>query len=161
MRMWRTMFSISTIASSTSTPATRPIAIVDMKFSVMPIMLMNQKAGIAESGMATAEMSGRANVAEEEEDDENREDRALDQAFHRRPVLRLGVVDGVEDLREADLRILLLELLQLFPAGVVGGDFGRALGALDHEGDDLAAVHLGDRALLGIAVLDLRRDRRA
>ena len=40
MRMWRTMFSISTIASSTSTPATSPIAIVDMKFIVMPSCVM-------------------------------------------------------------------------------------------------------------------------
>ena len=31
-------------------------------------------------------------------------------------VLRLGIIDGVEDLREVDLRILLLELLQLLPA---------------------------------------------
>ena len=82
-----------------------------MKLSVIPIMLMNQKAGIADSGMASAEMSGRADVAEEQEDDEDREDGAFDQAFHRRCVLRLGVVDGVEDLGEVDLRILLLELL--------------------------------------------------
>ena len=57
MRMWRTMFSISTIASSTSTPATRPMAMVDMKFMVIPNMLMNQKAGMAESGMEIADIS--------------------------------------------------------------------------------------------------------
>ena len=81
---------------------------------------MNQKAGIAESGMASAEMSGRADVAQEQEDDENREDRALDQALHRRRILLLGVVDAVEDLGEVDLRIFLLDLLQLGPGLVVG-----------------------------------------
>ena len=50
-----------------------------MKFSVIPIMLMNQKAGIADSGIASAEMSGGADVAEEQEDDEDGEDRAFDQ----------------------------------------------------------------------------------
>ena len=51
------MFSISTIASSTSTPATKPIAMVDMKLSVIPSRLMNQKAGIADIGIASAEMA--------------------------------------------------------------------------------------------------------
>ncbi len=50
------MFSISTIASSTSTPATRLSASSEMVFSVNPIMSMNQKAGMADSGMASAEM---------------------------------------------------------------------------------------------------------
>ena len=56
MCMWRTIFSISTIASSTSTPATRLSASSVMKLSVKPIRLMIQKVGIAESGMASAEM---------------------------------------------------------------------------------------------------------
>ena len=56
MRMWRTIFSISTIASSTSTPATRLNASSEMLFRVKPIMSMNQKAGIADSGMASAEI---------------------------------------------------------------------------------------------------------
>ena len=155
MRMWRTMFSISTIASSTSTPATRLSASSDRKLSVIPIMFMNQKAGIADSGMASAEISGRADVAQEQEDDEHGEDRAFDQGLHRRVILRLGVVDLVEDLGEVDPRIFLLDLAQLLPGRVVGGDVRRALGALDVEADDLAAVHLGDRALLGIGVLDL------
>ena len=56
MRMWRTMFSISTMASSTSTPATRLIARSDRKLRLMPSRLMNQKAGIADNGMAKAEI---------------------------------------------------------------------------------------------------------
>ena len=98
----------------------------------------------------------RADVAKEQQNDEDGEDRALDQAFHRRAVLRLGVVDGVEDLGEAGPSDSPSRAsCSSFHGIVVGGDFGRALGALDHEGDDLAAVHLGDRALLAIAVLDL------
>jgi hypothetical protein len=49
------MFSISTIASSTSTPATRPSASSDMVFSVKPIRLITQNVGMADSGMAIAE----------------------------------------------------------------------------------------------------------
>jgi hypothetical protein len=52
------MFSISTMASSTSTPATRPSASSDMLLSVKPNhAFMHQKVGIAESGIATAETS--------------------------------------------------------------------------------------------------------
>ena len=56
MRMWRTMFSISTMASSTSTPATSDSASRLMELSVKPIQLMNAKVGIADSGMASAEI---------------------------------------------------------------------------------------------------------
>ena len=56
MRIWRTIFSISTIASSTSTPATRLSASSEMPLSVKPIMSMNQKVGIAESGIAKADI---------------------------------------------------------------------------------------------------------
>ena len=56
MRMWRTIFSISTMASSTSTPATSPSASSESSFSEKPNHVrMNQKVGIAESGMAMAE----------------------------------------------------------------------------------------------------------
>ena len=48
------MFSISTIASSTSTPATRPRASSESWFRLKPIRSMNQKVGMADSGMATA-----------------------------------------------------------------------------------------------------------
>src|SRR5205814_467771 len=54
MRMWRTMFSISTMASSTSTPATSDRASRLIEFSVKPIHCMNANVGIADSGMASA-----------------------------------------------------------------------------------------------------------
>ena len=57
MRMWRTMFSISTIASSTRTPATKDSASRLMEFSVKSIHCMKAKVGIADSGIASAEMS--------------------------------------------------------------------------------------------------------
>jgi hypothetical protein len=58
IRMWRTIFSISTIASSTSTPATRPSASSDSWLSVKPNQLWrNQKVGIADKGMAIADTS--------------------------------------------------------------------------------------------------------
>ena len=71
----------------------------------------------------------------------------------------LGVIDGVEDLREVDLGVFLLELLHLLPRGIIGRDLRRALGPLDLERDDLLSIHLGDRALLGRGVLDLAEIR--
>ena len=56
IRMCLTMFSISTIASSTRTPATSASASSDIWFRLKPSRSMNQKAGIADSGIAIAEM---------------------------------------------------------------------------------------------------------
>ena len=55
MWIWRTIFSISTIASSTSTPATSPSASSDIVLSVKPISVMTQNVGIDDSGIASAE----------------------------------------------------------------------------------------------------------
>ena len=57
MRMCLTMFSISTMASSTSTPATsdRPSSVTP--FSVNPMACMKAKVGTADSGIASAEMT--------------------------------------------------------------------------------------------------------
>ena len=57
MRMWRTMFSISTIASSTRMPVTRVIASRLTKLSEKPIRFMKKKAGRMDSGSATAASS--------------------------------------------------------------------------------------------------------
>ena len=57
MRMWRTMFSISTMASSTSTPATKDNDSSVIPLSVKPIHCIKAKVGMADKGMASAEMS--------------------------------------------------------------------------------------------------------
>ena len=67
MRMWRTMFSISTMASSTSTPATSDSASRLIELSVKSIHCMNAKVGIADSGIASAEIERRAHVAQEQD----------------------------------------------------------------------------------------------
>ena len=93
MRICRTMFSISTIASSTRTPATKPIAIVDMKLSVIPSMLMNQKAGIADIGMASAEIAvARMSRRKRRTTKTARTAPSISPSIADR-VLRLGVVD--------------------------------------------------------------------
>ncbi len=56
MRMWRTMFSISTMASSTSTPATSERASKVIWLRVKSIHCMKANVGMADSGMASAEM---------------------------------------------------------------------------------------------------------
>ena len=49
------MFSISTIASSTSTPATSPSASSDIVLSVIPISVITQNVGIDDNGIASAD----------------------------------------------------------------------------------------------------------
>ncbi len=68
MRMWRTMFSISTIASSTSTPATSASASSDRKLRLIPIIPMNQKAGIADKRDRDRGDDRGADVPQEQED---------------------------------------------------------------------------------------------
>ncbi len=57
MRMWRTMFSISTIASSTRIPVTSVIASRLTRLSEKPIASIAQKVGMTDSGSAMAVMS--------------------------------------------------------------------------------------------------------
>ena len=57
MFMCRTMFSISTIASSTRIPVTSVTASKLTRLSEKPIMLMIANVGIAASGSAIAEIS--------------------------------------------------------------------------------------------------------
>ena len=54
IRMWRTMFSISTMASSTRMPVTSVIASRLTKLSEKPIRFMKKNAGRIDSGRATA-----------------------------------------------------------------------------------------------------------
>ena len=54
MRMWRTMFSISTIASSTRMPVTSVMASRLTRLSEKPIASIAQKVGMIDSGNATA-----------------------------------------------------------------------------------------------------------
>ncbi len=54
MRMWRTMFSISTIASSTRMPVTSVMASRLTKLSEKPISDISQNAGRIDSGSAMA-----------------------------------------------------------------------------------------------------------
>jgi len=54
MLRWRMMFSISTMASSTSTPMTSDRLSSVTTLSVKPIISITQKVGMADSGSATA-----------------------------------------------------------------------------------------------------------
>jgi hypothetical protein len=54
MRRWRTMFSISTMASSTRMPTTTDSASRVMMLSVNPNQYITAKVGMTDSGRATA-----------------------------------------------------------------------------------------------------------
>ena len=57
MRMWRTMFSISTMASSTRMPVTMVMASRLTRLSEKPATSSAQKAGMIDSGSAMAAIS--------------------------------------------------------------------------------------------------------
>ena len=56
-------------------------------------MSIAQKVGIADSGSAIADDQRGADVAQEDEHDDDRERSALEQRLHGRIVVALGVVD--------------------------------------------------------------------
>src|SRR5690606_14613626 len=98
----------------------------------------------------------RAPVAQEQEHDDDREDRTFDERGDRALVLPFGIFDAGIELREADPRVVGFDLLHFLDRSVVHGDVRGAFGPLDAEGDHLPVVDLGDRGLLGEAVIDAR-----
>ena len=154
MRMWRTMFSISTIASSTRMPVTSVIASRLTRFSEKPIASIAQKVGMIDSGSATRGDDGGANVAQEDEHDDDGEQRALDQRLHRRMIVADLVVDLGVDLGEGHLGVRGLDLREALRDQPIDGDVACALGAGDAEGDDRLVEQAGEGARLGRAVDD-------
>ena len=101
--------------------------------SVKPIRSMNQKAGIADSGMAIAEISVARQSRRNRKTTSDREHRAFDQRLASRDsYCVLGIFDRVEELGEVDPRILASRASRSSLHGrVIDGDVGRALGPLD------------------------------
>ena len=64
--MWRTMFSISTMASSTRMPTTSVMPSRLTRLSEKPIMSSAQKVGMIDSGSAVADDQRGAEVAQED-----------------------------------------------------------------------------------------------
>ena len=155
MRMWRTMFSISTMASSTRMPVTSVIASRLTRLSEKPIASIAQKVGMIDSGSAIAVTMRGAQIAQEHEHDDDREHRALDQRLHRRMIVAEFVVDLGVDLGEGHLGMRGLDLLRAACAiSCVDRHVARALGAGDAEGDDRLVEEPGEGARLGRAVDD-------
>src|SRR4029079_13180941 len=92
--MCRTMFSISTMASSTRMPVTMVMASRLTRLSEKPAASMAQNAGTIESGRAMADRGGKSDVeaqlpppvAQEDEHHGDGEDGALDQRLHGRVI---------------------------------------------------------------------------
>src|SRR3546814_8087120 len=76
---------------------------------------------------------GRAPIAQEQEHDDDREERALDHRVDRARILLLCIFGVVVEELELDLGVACLEILQLLDRAVIDGDVRRPLGALDIE----------------------------
>ena len=97
-----------------------------------------------------------APVAQEQEDDDDGQQRALDQGPHRALILRLDIFHGREKQIVADARVFPAEGVQFTLDIVVDRDVRIAFGLLDHETDHLAAVLDAEGGLLGPLVADVR-----
>ena len=155
MRMWRTMFSISTMASSTRMPVTMVMASRLTRLSEKPSASMRPERRHDRQRQRDGRDHRRAPVAQEDEHDDDGEQRALDQRLHRRVV-------GAADVWSTWCRCWQIRrrdgacASSVDGLGDVGGDDGvaRALGARDGEGDDRIAVERGEGARLGDGVGD-------
>jgi len=88
---------------------------------------MNAKVGMADSGMASAEIAVARPSRRKNPHHDDCQDRALNEGVHGRVILLFRVVHGVEHLGHGHLRILFLDLLQLLLDGRHDGDVGGAL----------------------------------
>src|SRR6185437_7672707 len=113
MRLWRTMFSISTIASSTRTPETSDSASRLTWLSENPIHCMKRKVGMAASGMERRDQRG-AYITQEQPYHQHREDGALDESAHGGVIVLLGIGDPCEGHVELDVGILLEDVSERF-----------------------------------------------
>ena len=88
----------------------------------------------------------RAEIAQEQEDNEDRQARALEQRVHRRVVIALRIAHRRVDQLESDLRMRRGGLLHEFLDLVGDGDIARALRTQDAESDDRLTVEPGEGA---------------
>ena len=154
MRMWRTMFSISTMASSTRIPVDSVMARKETRLSEKPSRSIAQNAGKIDSGseiaaMMVARMSRRNNstmMTARMAPSNKRRDRGF--------VIALGEIDRGVDQFQVDVGIGDLQRVDALLHG--GGDHhvAGALGALDAERHHRLAVEAGEGAAVGDGVGD-------
>jgi hypothetical protein len=97
---------------------------------------------------------GGAQVAQEQQHDDDGEDGALEQGRNRRVVIAVGVLDRGVDHLEVDVGIGGLERVDALLNGLGHLHVAGALGTLDAERDDRLAVEAGEGAAIGDGVGD-------
>ncbi|MCY1296769.1 hypothetical protein D9M70_461780 [compost metagenome] len=98
----------------------------------------------------------RSPVAQEGEDNDDRQDRTFDQGGDSRVVAFLRVFDERDQLREFDAGHTCADLLQPRGNGVGNDGVTRSLAARNREADDRLAVDAREVARLGRRILDRR-----
>jgi len=158
MRMCRTIFSISTMASSTSTPATSDSASRVIWLSEKFIHCMKANVGTAESGIASR-ISAWPATAQEQPHHGDRQNRSFDERVQGRVISSERVVDRGGNERHLDRRILALNLGELGLYGLGDADIRGAL-ALNTPKAVGAPVEPRDGANLGDASCTFAISRR-
>ena len=148
--MWRTMFSIITIASSTTKPVPMVSAISERLSSEKPANHITRNVAMSDSGSATPAMIGRPDGAQEDEHHQHHQpDRQHERELHvaDRGADRVGAVlhhgelgaDGKDAAQPRQLGLDVLDRLHHVGAGLAADidDHGR-----------LAVVPAGDLGVL-------------
>ena len=95
-----------------------------------------------------------APVTQEQEHHDDGEQGTFDHGRHRALILRLGIIDAVEESREFDTWIFFFDLGDFHHRIIKDRDVGRAFCTGHAECDDLFATCKRHRALLAVAVGD-------
>ena len=107
-----------------------------------------------ESGKGDGRNHRGAQVAQEQEDDENGQDGTFDERRHRRMVDADGMDDGGVDQFQLYCGVSGFKLLDLFIDSIFDNDVAGALGAGDGKADNGALVEFGVATGLGDGVGD-------
>ena len=140
--MWRTMFSISTMASSTRMPVTSVMPSRLTRLSEKPSSSIAQKVGIAESGRAIAAISVARQLRRNRKHDERRRAPRPRSASPSPSCSCRGCRRRRRRSASSATSGIALVAAPRCAASTTSGDrqLARALGAEDREGDDRAAV---------------------
>jgi hypothetical protein len=152
--MWRTMFSISTMASSTRMPVDSVMARNADQIEREAEQVHRPECREDRQRQRDRRDDGGPEVAQEQQHDHDGEDGALEQGRDRGLVVALGVLDRRVDQLQVDVGIGRLERVDPLLHRRRDDDVAGALGALDAERHHRLAVEAGEGAAVGDGVGD-------
>src|SRR5262245_19033164 len=153
IRMWRTIFSISTIASSTRMPVLSVIARKLTRLSEKPSRSITQNAGKIDSGNDTAD-DRCTQIAHKKEHNTDIKSATLETRVNRGLIVAVCEINRRIDQLEIDIRVGLLELVDSLLHSAGDHHIARAARALDAKRHHRLAIESGKATTVGDRVSD-------